>query len=145
MFVKMSLCHRLICFADFVGMTLLVACRTPMAPFFFVLPLSNCLPTHFAAVLKFILPLTTSAISGAATSNTYTFCSWDDIFWQNWICSSPIYLCKCTESRSTLSTKTSIERNLYLSWSNHLVTSFRLKLNVGGFCEHQNKTSETDI
>ena len=40
----------------------------------FLLPLPNCflilcLPTLLAAVLKFLLPLKTSAISGAATSN----------------------------------------------------------------------------
>ena len=66
MFVKMSLRDRLICFADFVGMPLLAV--------FFLLPLPNCflrvcLPTLFAAVLKFFLPLTTSAISGTANSN----------------------------------------------------------------------------
>ena len=64
MFVKMSLRDRLICFADFVGMTLLAV--------LFLLPLPNCFlkvcfPTLFAAVLKF-LPLTTSAISGTANS-----------------------------------------------------------------------------
>ena len=90
MFVKVSLRDKLICFADFVGMTLL-ACRTPMAPFLFLLPLPNyflkvCLPTLFAAVLKFILPLTTSATSGTATSNKsapprafYTTCSLEEI------------------------------------------------------------------
>ena len=67
MFVKMSLRDRLIRFADFVGMTLL-ALR------FLRLPSPNCflrvyLPTLFAAVLKFFLPLTTSAISGTANSN----------------------------------------------------------------------------
>ena len=66
MFVKMSLRDRLICFADFVGMTLLSV--------LFLLPLPNCflrvcLPTLFAAVLIFFLPLTTSAISGTANSN----------------------------------------------------------------------------
>ena len=66
MFVKMFLHDRLICFADFVGMTLL-ALR-------FLLPLPNCflivcLPTLFAAVLIFFLPLATSAISGTAISN----------------------------------------------------------------------------
>ena len=76
--------------------------------------------------------------------STYAFCSWDDIFTQKWNCSSPNNLCKCTESPSTLSTNTSIVWNLYLSWSNHLVTSFRLEMNVGGFSEHQNKTSDTD-
>ena len=67
MFVKMSLRDRLICFADFVGMTLL-ALR------FLWLPSPNCflrvcLPTLFAAVLKFFLPLTTSAISGTASQH----------------------------------------------------------------------------
>ena len=69
----MSLRDRMICFADFVGMTLHV-CPTPFAPFLFLLPLPNCfpsvcLPTLVAAVSKFFLPLTTSAISGAANSN----------------------------------------------------------------------------
>ena len=62
----MSLRDRLICFADFVGMTLLALC--------FLLPLPNrffkvCLPTLFAAVLKFFLPIITSATSGTANSN----------------------------------------------------------------------------
>ena len=61
-FVKMSLRDQLFCFADFVGMTLL-ALRL-------LLPLPNCFlrvcfPTLFAAVLKFYLPPTTTAISGA--------------------------------------------------------------------------------
>ena len=69
MFVKKSLCDRLVCLTDFVGMTLLAS--------FFLLPLPNCflrffLPTLFAAVLKFFLPLTISAISGTATSNKST-------------------------------------------------------------------------
>ena len=76
--------------------------------------------------------------------STYAFCSWDDLFTQKWICSSPNNLCKCTESPSTLSTNTSVEWNLYFSWSNHLVTSFRLEMNIGSFSEHQNKTSDTD-
>ena len=37
-----------------------------------------------------------------------------------------------------------MEWNLSLSWSNHLVTSFRLEMNVGGFSEHQSKASDTD-
>ena len=66
MFVKRSLRDRVICFAVFVGMTLL-ALRL-------LLPLPNCflrvcLPTLFAALLKFFPPLTTSAISGRAKSN----------------------------------------------------------------------------
>ena len=77
--VKKSLRDRVICFADFIGMTLL-ACLAyassllPMAPFLFLLPLLSCflrvcLPTPFAAVLKLFLPLTTSAISGTANSD----------------------------------------------------------------------------
>ena len=62
----MSLRDRLICYADFVGMTHLAL--------LFLLPLPNlflrvCLPALFAAVLIFFLPLTTSATSGTATSN----------------------------------------------------------------------------
>ena len=76
--------------------------------------------------------------------STYAFCSWDDIFTQKRNCSSPTILCKCNESPSTLSTKTSIKWNLCLSWSNQLDTSFRLEKNVAGFPEHQNETSDTD-
>ena len=73
---------------------------------------------------------------------TQAFCSWMICLHIN--CSSPNNFCKCTESPSTLPTNTSIEWNLYFSWSNYLVTSFRLEMNVGGFSEHQNKTSDTD-
>ena len=86
MFVKMSLRDRLVCLKDFVGMILLcflAACRTPTAPFLpsacgsllrLPSPSPNCFfgvffPTLFAAVLKFFLPLTTSAISGTANSH----------------------------------------------------------------------------
>ena len=98
MFVKLSLRDRPDCLVDFVGMILLCllpACRTlsapflpavrlrlpsacgslpPAAPFRLRLPSPNCFfrvcfPTFFAAVLKFFLPLTTSAISGTAISN----------------------------------------------------------------------------
>ena len=58
---------------------------------------------------------------------TYAFCSWDNIFTQKWNCSSPNNLYKWTETPPTLSTNTSIECKLYLSSSNHLVTSFRLE------------------
>ena len=71
--------------------------------------------------------------------SAYAFCSWDDIFTQKRNCSSPNNLCKCTESPSTVSTNTSVEWNLYLSWSSHLVTSFSLEMDVWGFSEHQNK------
>ena len=66
MFVEMFLRDRLICFADFVGMTLLAV--------LLLLPLPNCfprvcLPTLFAALLLFFLRITTSAISGTTNSN----------------------------------------------------------------------------
>ena len=76
--------------------------------------------------------------------STYAFCSRDDIFTQKWNWNTPNNFCRCTDSPSTLSTNTSIEWNLYLSWNSHLVTSFRLEMNAGGFSEHQNKTSNTD-
>ena len=76
--------------------------------------------------------------------STYAFRSWYDLFTQNWNCSSPNNLCKRTASTSTLSANNSIEWNFYLSWSNHLVTYFRLEKNVGSFSEHKNKTSDTD-
>ena len=125
MFVKMSFRDRVTCFPDSVGM-ILPALR-------FLLPLPNCFPKVFPAGLIFFLPLTTSAI-----------CISVDIFTQKWNCNSSNNLRKCTGSSSTLSTNTSIEWNLYLSGSNHLVTSFRLEMNVGGFSEHRNKTSDTD-
>ena len=77
--------------------------------------------------------------------SSYAICSWDNIFTQNWNCGSPNNMCKCSESPSTLSTNTFIEWNLYLSWINHVVTSLRLEMNVWGFSEHRNKTSDTDI
>ena len=78
--------------------------------------------------------------------STYAFCSFDDIITQKWNCSSPNNLFKCTESPSMLSTNTSLEWNLYSSWSNLevAITSFRLEMNVGGFSKHHNKTSDTD-
>ena len=77
MFVKMSLRDRLDCLVHCVGMIFL--CLPPLICLFPVrlrlpCPSSNCflrvcLPTLFAAVLKFFLPLTTSLISGTANSN----------------------------------------------------------------------------
>ena len=76
LFVKISLRDRLICFAHFVGMTLL-ACLMPMGVLRSLLPLRNCflkvcLPTLFAAVLKFFLPLTTCAVFGTENSHKST-------------------------------------------------------------------------
>ena len=101
---------------------------------------SQCLSSHILCRCLDILSTTNNLCnfwhSKCQQVSTYAFCSWDDIFTQNWTCSSPNNLCKCTESSSTLSTNTSIELNLYLSWSNQLVTSFRLEMSVGGFSEH---------
>ena len=47
--------------------------------------------------------------------SNYAFCRWDDTFTQNWNCSSPNNLCKCTEAPSPLSSKLSIVWNFYLS------------------------------
>ena len=76
--------------------------------------------------------------------STHAFCSRDDIFTRKQYCNSLNNLCKCTKSMSTLSTNTSIEWSLYLSWSNNLVTSLSLKMNVGGYSEHQNMMSDTN-
>ena len=80
MFVKMSLRDRLDCLVDFVGMIRLAVLFLPvhLLPVRLRLPcpspypscfLRVFFPTLFAAVLKFFLPLTTSAISGTANSN----------------------------------------------------------------------------
>ena len=76
--------------------------------------------------------------------STHRFCSWDETLTQKWNCSFSNNLCWCTGTTHTLSSSTFIERNLYLSWSSHFVTSFRLEMKVGGFSKHQNKTSDTD-
>ena len=133
----------MICFPVFVGMTLLAV--------LFLLPLPNsflCLSSHTLCSCLETLSTTENLCnfwrSKFQQVSSYAFWSWVNIFTQKWNCRSPKYLCKCTESSSTLSTKTSIEKNLSLSWSNHLVTSFGFEMNVGGFSEHQNKTSDTD-
>ena len=64
--MKLSLRDRLVCFGDFVGITLFAVLFLPPLPNCF---LKVCLATLFATVLKLFLPLTTSAISGAANSN----------------------------------------------------------------------------
>ena len=122
----------------------LIGCLTSIVAFRSPPPLTNgflraALPRFFAAVLNSLLPLTTSAFSGAVTSNKSapTRFAAGKKFTQKWNCSSPNNLCKCTESPSTLATNTSIEWNLYLSWSNHFVLIFRLERIVGGFTEHQ--------
>ena len=129
-------------------------CWNDSARSLFLLPLLNCffsvcLPTLFAAALKIFLPLTKSASSSAAILNNAAptrFAAGTIFFAQKRNCSSPINLCKCTKSPSTFSTNASIKWSLYLSlsWSNQLVTSFRLEKNDGGSSEHQNKTNDTN-
>ena len=144
MFVKRSLRDQLICFADFVGITLLAL--------LFLLQLPNCFlrvcrPTLFAAVLNFSPPQTTSATSGTAKSRKLApkRCASETInLCKNGNTVLPIILCKCPVSLPTLLTNTSIEWNLYLSWSNHLVRTFRTKMNVAGFPKHQKKRSDAN-
>ena len=136
----MSLRDRLDCLVDFVGMILL--CLLPAVRLRLLSP--NCffqsLLSHTLCSRPEILSTTNNLCdfwhSKFQQVSTYAFCSWDDIFTQKWNCSSPNNLCKCTESPSTLSTNTSIVWNLYLSLSNHLVTFFRLEMNVAGFSKH---------
>ena len=124
MFLKMSLRERLVCLADFVWLTLLAV--------FFLLPLPNCflsvcLARLYAALLKFFLTRKknicissrrTSAFPRATNSNESTpmrFAAAKDIFKQEWNCSSPNILSKCTETAPTLLTNTSAEWKLYFS------------------------------
>ena len=126
-------------------------CWNDSACTFFLLPLPNCflrvcLPTLFAAVFFFS---TTNNLwkfwhSKFQQISTYAFWGWDEIVTQEWNWSCPKILSKCTKTAPTLSTTGFIEWNLYLSWSNHLVTSFMLERNVGKFSKHQNETSDTD-
>ena len=117
----------------------------------FMLSLPNCffgicLPALFAAVLNFFVPLTTSAISGVTKSNksALTRFAAGTLYLRKKNCNSHKYLGKCTKSASTFWTTSSTEWNLYLSWSNYLVTYFGLEMIVGGFSKYQNKTSDTD-
>ena len=72
MFVKISLCDRLDCLVDFVGMIFL-RLLLPCLPTALRLPSPNCFsvcfPTLLAAVLNDFQPLITSQISGTANSN----------------------------------------------------------------------------
>ena len=134
MFVKMSLRDRLDCLVDFVGMILLcflavhlLPCRTPMAPFRLRLPrpspspscfLRVFFPTLFAAVLKFFLPLTTSAISGTANSNMSApmrFAAGTTYLRKKGIAVLPITCASGPISPSPLSSNRSIVWNFYLS------------------------------
>ena len=75
----------------------------------------NLFPTFFAAVVEF-LNFNNLCIfwrSKFQQVRTDRFCSWNDLFAQNWKSGSPNNL--CTESLSTLTTNTSAEWNFYLS------------------------------
>ena len=137
----MSLRDWLLCFEDSVGMTLLAA--------LFLLPLTicflrACLPTLFAAVVKFFLLLTSSSISVASNSNKWEptrFAAGTILSRENGIVVLPITFGSAPNPRSRCRPLTSIEWNLHLSWSNHLVTSFRLKNIVRRFSEYQKNLS----
>ena len=144
MFVKVSLHDRLICFVDFVGLTLLAV--------LFLLPLPNCflrvcLRTLFAAVLKFFLPLTTSANYGTANSNKSAlkrFAAGTIYLRKNGIAVLPI-TCASAPSPRPRCRPLPLQKGIsFSSRSNNLLTSFRLQMNVRCFPENQNKTSDTD-
>ena len=132
MFVKKSLRERLVCFAVFVGMILLALVFLPSLVNWF---LRACLPSLFAAVFKCFLHITTSTISGTATSNKSAL--------TRFAAGRPIHAKRDLQSSQylvqvhrTLSNNASIEWILHLSWSNHLVTSFGLERNIGGYSKH---------
>ena len=79
MFVNMSSGYRVVCFADFVGMTLLAVLFLLPLP---ICVLRVCLPIFLPAVLNFFK---TNNLCNFWRCNfqqvsTYAFCSWDDIF-----------------------------------------------------------------
>ena len=86
-------------------------------------PSPNCFfrvyfPTLFAAVLKFFLPLTTSAISGTAKSNKSAptrFAAGTIYLRKKWNFSSPNNLSNSPKSPSPQSSNRSIVWNFYLS------------------------------
>ena len=143
MFVKLSLRDQLVCFAEYVGKILhAVVFLLPLHNFF----LRVCLPTTFTAVLIFFLPLMTCEISRAAIlkKSTPTIFARAIFFTPKWICGSLKKLFKFSESRSTLSTNTLTELNLYWSWSNLCVASFSLEMNFGRSPNYENKRKDTD-
>ena len=136
MFVKMSLRDRLICFADFVGMTAQSPFPTTATQLFF-----QSLSSHTLCSCLENLPTTNNLCnfwrSKFQQVSTYAFCSWEDIFRQKWNCSSPNNLCNCTESPSTLSTNNPNEWNHYCIEAT-VIESLSVEMIVGGFSKHQN-------
>ena len=132
---KISVHDRLVCFADFVRMNVLgVIFLLPLPNCYF----RNCIPTLFAAFLIFFYHQRhlQFPVSQIPTSQLPHISQLGRYLTQNRNCGSPKNLCKCIKSPSTLSTSSSGELNFYLSWSNQLVTYFRLQTNAGGFWEH---------
>ena len=139
----MSLLDRLVCFADFFGMTLLAL--------LFLLPLQNCffgvcLPTLFAAVLNFFLLLTTSAISGTANSTKTAFTRFaaETIY----LCKKRIAnlqknLCKCTEPCPRYRPIQRYRMEYLIGLKQPSCNVFLLEVNVGAFSKHQNTTTDT--
>ena len=140
MFVKMSLCDRLDCLIDFVGLIFLF---TTAIQLFFQSLLSNILCSRLESIY------TANNFSSLCRSkllhvSTDVFCRWDDIFTQEWNCSSPNKLCESQKSPCLLSSNPSLVWNFYFSWSNHLVVPYVLEKNVGHLSKHQNKAIDTD-
>ena len=108
MFVKTSLRHRLVCFEDSVGITLLAfVCLLTFPQSLSSLILRSCL--EFFSTTNNICIFWHSKFQQVST---HAFCSRDDILTQEWNCTSPANLSKCIETATTLSTNTSIEWNL---------------------------------
>ena len=143
MSVKLSFRVRLVYFGDFVGMTLLGV--------LFLLRLFDCflkvcLPTLFPAVLKLYLPPTNSEVSDAADSNKSapTRVSAGKIYLgKKGIAFLPV-ICGIAHLLVHVVDQYPYRMESLLVSSNHLVTSFRLKMEFGGFSGHQNKTSGSD-
>ena len=142
-FLKISLRDLLVCVESFVGKALLSV--------FLSLPLPNC----FLRVC--LRSFTLLSWNFFATNNLCNLwrCKFqqsnsnvwqpDVISTEKWKYSSLNTLYKCAKFSSTVSTNTSVNWNLYVSRSNGFLTCFRLEMNVGGFSEHKNKASDTDI
>ena len=126
------------CWHDFAGRPLLAATiclffqslsSNSSCSCFEVLSITRCLCHHWRSEIQHV--------------SAPTFCSLDNIFTQRKRkCGPPNNLCECAESPSTLSTKTSIEWNIYMLWSN--LSVFLSELNFGCFFNHQDNSSKTD-
>ena len=143
MFVKIICTDRLVCFADFVRMTLLAV--------LFLLPLPNCFLRScfsrlFVDVLKFFPPLTTSAFSGTAifTSQHTSFESGTAYLRKNGIAIIPISCASAPFFK--LSTKPSVQRNLFVQRQPYCNVFRLLGWNwlLQVFPKHKKKTSDAD-